>query len=424
MTPHTRIMMLLLIAIALGFGAVPAVQAQGTADLALDKVLLQTGEPVFAGDQVIWNLTLTNNGPDDATGIQVTEDMSGLGIFTLDRVEAGEDTTYDNSVWSIPALASGAYTTLNLTTTVQGDGEMVNSAAVTAMDQEDPDPRNDQASASTGVGPSTTAEITVKPETLNLKSRGVFTVFIKFGEDYPLDAIDLEASSLVCNGAEPKRLKVTQKDGGMVVAKYRRQDLVDMAPGEEVTITCEGTFLIGEETVKVTGSDTIRVIGEKKKGLDAVLAGVLDTVLPLDDGTKEAAEDDGATTATPTPVKEQVRDRNQREKGNENGDLNRIRARTECSGECTECTGECPGCTGDCSASDAAGTQGNGKKAGTPDDDAVTGSQGNGNKAGTPDDDTVTGSQGNGNQADTGNGNGRGNSNPQDKEKGNGRGKN
>ena len=395
MKQYTRIGALLLIAIALGFGAVPAVQAQETADLALFKSL-QTEGPIFAGDQVVWVLTLTNNGPAEATGIQVTEDMSGLGEYTLDGSEASEGTAYENPVWSIPALSGGASATLTLTTTVAEDGDRKNRAEITAMDQEDSDPSNNEASASTGVSPSTTAEITVKPETLNLGSRGVFTVFIKFGEDYPLDAIDLRESSLVCNGAEPKKFQVTQKDGGTVMAKYRRQDLGDMIAGDEVTITCEGTILSGEETVKVTGSDTIRVIGEKKKGLDALLAGLLDTVLPLDDETEDAADKDTTTATTPTPGQDQARNRGQLKKGTGDG----------------VCTGECTGCTGDCNAGDAPGSQGNGKKAGTSDDDSVTGSQGKGNHGNR-----------NGNQADTGNDNGMGNGNKPEKEKGNGNGK-
>jgi hypothetical protein len=388
MKQYTRIGALLLIAIALGFGAVPAVQAQETADLALFKSL-QTEGPIFAGDQVVWVLTLTNNGPAEATGIQVTEDMSGLGEYTLDGSEASEGTAYENPVWSIPALSGGASATLTLTTTVAEDGDRKNRAEVTGMDQEDPDLNNNEVSTSTGVSPTTTAEITVRPETLNLRSRGVFTVFIRFSEDYPLGEINLGESSLVCNGAEPKKLQLTRKDGGTVVAKYRRQDLVDVVAGEEITITCEGMILFGEETVKVTGSDTIRVIGEKKKGLDAFLAGILDTVLPLEDETGDAAAENVTAAATPTPGQEQA-NRGQLKKGNGNGD---------------------PVCTGDCSAADAPGTQGNGRKAGTLDDDTVTGSQGKGN-------------QGNGKNADTGNGNGRGNSNSPDMEKGDSKGKN
>jgi len=422
MTRITRLGALLLIAIALGFGAIPAVQAQDSADLALEKVLFQTGEPLFAGDQVSWNLTLTNEGPAAATNIKVAEDFSGLGDFTLDSSEAGEGTTFDGTEWSIPALAAGEYTTLNLTTTINGNGQLTNSASITASDQEDLVTANNQASATTGVGASITAEIEVKPETINLGSRGVFTVFITFDGDYSMDAIDLEASSLFCNGIEAKKLHVNQKNGGTLMAKFPRldlnvpepdaeagndagtsdeadddEDIGDQAPeGEKtLTITCEGTIQFGEETVEVSGTDTVRVTGEKKKGLDALFARFLDKVLPLDDETEdEAIEETGTSTGTPTPGKKPTLNPGQEKKGNGDGV-----------------------CTGDCSAAPTPGSQGNGKKSGTPDDDSVTGSQANGKKGGTSDD-TVTGSQGNGNQ---GNADGQGNSNKPEKEKGNGR---
>ena len=396
MTPHTRIMTLLLIAIALGFGAIPAVQALEPADLALAKAL-QTEGPFYAGDQVVWVLTLTNNGPAEATDIVVTEDLTGIGEYTLGEVTASAG-TFDPSggtdeahpIWSIPALANGATATLTLPTTVVEEGDKENSAAVTAL-EDDLVPENNQASASTGVGPSTTAEIIVKPETLNLGSRGVFTVFIKFGEDYPVEEIDLGASSLVCNGAASQKLRVTQKDGGMVMAKFRRLDLDEMEPGDEVTIACEGTISSGGETVGVTGEDTIRVIGKKKTGLDAFLTGILDTILPLDDETEEGADGDATTTATTTtPAREQDRNRGQLKKASGDGE---------------------PECTGDCSTADSQGTKGNGKKAGASDDDTVTDSQGKGN-------------HGNDKNEGTGNGNGKGNSNPPEMENGNGKGKN
>jgi len=420
MRQMTRIGTLLLIAIVVGFGTVPAVQAQETADLALTKTLF-TGGSIYAGDQVIWNLTLTNNGPDGATGIQVTEDMTGLGESTLDLIEAGEGSTYADPVWAVPVLGNGETATLNLTLTLAGNGDLENRASITAADQEDPDETNNQVSSPLAVGQSLTAEIDVKPETMNLGSRGLFTVFIHLGEDYPLGEITLGEEGITCNGATPKKIHVNQKDGGTLMIKYRRQDLTvpepdpepdtETATGEEVaeeeedtdtgetlTITCEGTILAGGETVEVTGSDTVRITGEKKKGLDALLAGFLDTVLPLDEESEDGTDDGTATaTDTTTPALDQDRNRGQLKKGG--GDQV---------------------CTGDCTAADTPTPKGNGKKAGASDDDTVTGSQGkgnqgNGNQAVNPDDTTVP--------PTTGIGNGKGNGNSGEKEKGTGNGK-
>ena len=61
------------------------------------------------------------------------------------------------------------------------------------------------------------------------------------------------------------------KDGGTLIAKFHRQDLENVTAGEGVQINCSGTFSVNGKIITVEGSDTIRVIGEKK-GLDKALS--------------------------------------------------------------------------------------------------------------------------------------------------------
>jgi len=393
MTRYSRMGVILLIAIALWCGAVSAVQAQ--ADLELTKTLSTRG-PIFAGDQVIWNITLTNSGPD-ATGIMVTDDKTGLGAFTLDKVEASDDTRFNtaNFEWSIDSLTSGTSATLNLTMTIAADaaeGELKNCVAITTPSQD----ASVAVCTSAEISPTTHVEITIKPETLNLKSRGVFTVFIRLSEDSSQSGITLEdLSSLECGGATPTKVLMSQKDGGTIIVKYRRQaldkDLV--VAGGAVPITCEGIISADGEAVKVTGTDTIRVIGDKKKGLDAFFAGILDTILPIEDDGGEVAGDQTAATTQPTTGLQDSLNRGQLKKAERNGDAV---------------------CTENCNAADSQDTRGNKKKSGTDDQNSVTGSSGKENQG-----------KGTGNTADTGNGNGngKGNSNKPDTEKGDGKNK-
>jgi hypothetical protein len=385
MTKYSRMGVLLLVAIALWCGAVSAVRAQETADLELTKTLETTG-PVFAGDQVVWRIELTNNGPD-VTDIEVTEKP---GDLIVDNAVPGGDTTFDSPglVWSIAKLAHTASAMLTLITTIPKDaaeGELKNCAAITSPDQHLPDTDTNMAGeVCVPVMISPTREmldITIKPETLNLKSRGVFTVFIQLIDDSSQEGIILgDLSSVECGGAQPTKLQLTRKDGGTLMAKYRRQELDEelVKAGEEVEITCGATTSAGGEPLKVIGADTIRVIGEKKKGLDAFFAGILDIVLPVDDEAGEEATDDQTATATATPPTPAL-NRGQLKKAERNGETV---------------------CTQDCSAGDSQETRGNGKKSGSEDRNTGTGS---GDK----------GDQGNGN------GNGKENSNKPDTEKGN-----
>ena len=100
------------------------------------------------------------------------------------------------------------------------------------------------------------ATVTIKPESLNLTSRGVFTAFITLPEGY--DVSDINVGTLVCEGAPVVRGKVA---GGKLIAKFDRQDLGDdVLIGEAVLFTVTGELTDG---TPFEGSDTIRVM---KKG--------------------------------------------------------------------------------------------------------------------------------------------------------------
>jgi uncharacterized repeat protein (TIGR01451 family) len=391
MTRYARIGAILLIAVALWVGAVSAVLAQDTGldpeiPLNLAKAL-KTDGPVFAGDEVEWHITLKNTATDTtATNIEVQDILEDF-LTLVDAVPSmGTNVATDAQeiTWRIDSLPAQESATLSLITRVDKDaaeGELENCAEITTST---PAQDTEPACASGEVSPTVSLDVTIKPETLNLKSRGVFTVFIRFsGETTAYSFEDL--SMLECGGAPPEKLQVNQKDGGTLMAKYRRQQLKDVAAGEEVTITCEVTLTSDGESVKFAGSDTLRVIGEKKKGLDAFFSGILDTILPVGDEGDEVAGDE-TTATTPTATSTPALNRGQLKKQEQNQDIS---------------------CTENCNLAGSQDTRGNGKKSGADDQDAVTDSRGKGN-------------QGKGND----NGNGKGKDDTQDNGKGNGKNKN
>ena len=95
--------------------------------------------------------------------------------------------------------------------------------------------------------------IDIKPETLNLKSKGVFTAFIKLPEGYGQE--DLDISTVECEGAPA--VKAMMADDNRLIVKFNREDLVGVSAGDAVELIVIGQLLDG--TVFV-GSDTIRVI--------------------------------------------------------------------------------------------------------------------------------------------------------------------
>jgi hypothetical protein len=133
----------------------------------------------------------------------------------------------------------------------------------------------------------------------------VFTVFVTLNDGdppFPVDMnskprIDFGNSSLTCGGAEMIRAGVSDKDGGTLIAKFHRQGLENVTSGSGVQINCSGTVSVDGKSIDVEGSDTIRVIGEKR-GLDKFISGLMKYLgLEKDDIAVNETEDGNVTVS-------------------------------------------------------------------------------------------------------------------------------
>ena len=122
------------------------------ADLQLTKTV-DNPSPYF-GSNVVFTITVTNLGPDEATGVQV-EDVLPSGFSFVSANASQGSFTSGSGVWQIGSLALNQSETLEITATVRVNGSHTNTAQVTASDQVDPNSvpdnsnadENDQASA-------------------------------------------------------------------------------------------------------------------------------------------------------------------------------------------------------------------------------------------------------------------------------------
>jgi len=257
------------------------------ADLNVSKIVSSTG-PYETYDEVTWVVKVWNNGPGNATNITITEDISQLvGLKNITAMAGLGTYNTTTNIWKIDELKNASYTTLTLKTTFSTAGNKINKVAITALNETDPALNNNHAEATVrfnASGNSTpdsrvSANLVIKPTTLNLKSKGVFTVYVSLtgpglipaADERKKPRIDYANSSLTCSGAELVRASASGKDGGTLIAKFHRQDLENVSAVEGLRINCSGTLAVNGMIIPVKGNDTIRVIGEKR-GLDNVLS--------------------------------------------------------------------------------------------------------------------------------------------------------
>ena len=95
-----------------------------------------TTEPVQIGNTVTYTLTVTNHGPDDATSVQITDELpTGLQYVSDTSGGSYNPTT---GVWNIGNLNNGQTVTLTITAKITAtSGTIKNTATLTNTDQYD-----------------------------------------------------------------------------------------------------------------------------------------------------------------------------------------------------------------------------------------------------------------------------------------------
>jgi uncharacterized repeat protein (TIGR01451 family) len=124
-----------------------------TADLAVTKSDLP--DPVAIGGNVVYSLTVTNNGPDTASSVVLTDTLSAGATFVSASASQGSCTQSAGTVTcNLGNINLSSSVTITITAQLSTAGSAVNSASVTAGST-DPVAANNTASATTTVGPAT-----------------------------------------------------------------------------------------------------------------------------------------------------------------------------------------------------------------------------------------------------------------------------
>lgn len=221
-------------------------------DIEIAKVI-NTTSPAPNGS-IQYTITTTNNGPDTATNIVVTDvlpaNISGITSYP----DSG--TTYASDLWTIPSLGAGLTNTLIINATAPGTtGEIAtNTATLTSVDQEDSNSDNDSDIAAFTVG-GTDFEITKIASTTSPNENDFVDFTITVTNNGPFDATNVIVMDTI-----PSRLTydshvadpgTSYSTGG---GKAYQWDVGDLAVGitNTLVITVQVTPALTGETVRNT----------------------------------------------------------------------------------------------------------------------------------------------------------------------------
>ncbi|MCK4775430.1 MAG: DUF11 domain-containing protein, partial [Candidatus Krumholzibacteria bacterium] len=108
------------------------------------------------GDTLNYTITLVNNGPDGASGVQLI-DLLPAGVSYLSDAPSQGTYTSAAGLWDVGAILVSDSATLHVLAAVDlgtVDQTIVNSATIASANQADPDTTDNSATASITVGPS------------------------------------------------------------------------------------------------------------------------------------------------------------------------------------------------------------------------------------------------------------------------------
>ena len=166
------------------------------ADLLLEKTVDKATPNV--GTNVVFTVTVTNQGPSEARDVEVT-DVLPAGYSYVSHVASVGTYASATGEWVIGTLARDAVATLAITAKVEASGPYTNTATVSATTA-DPNPGNNSASASTT--PVAQADLllekTVDKATPNVGTNVVFTVTVT--NQGPSEARDVEVTDVLPAG--------------------------------------------------------------------------------------------------------------------------------------------------------------------------------------------------------------------------------
>ncbi|MCF6279166.1 MAG: Ig-like domain-containing protein [Flavobacteriaceae bacterium] len=181
-----------------------------TADLELTKIISDGNDTPYVGDEITFDISITNVAGQEATGVEVMELLASGYTYVSHSVSSG---IYDftTGVWTdIDNIPEGSSETLTITAIVNVSGDYTNTAEIMLSDLLDPDsvpgngdPLEDDISTIDTIVPLPVVDISVTKEVDNttpIAGDEQVTFTVRVSNDGPSDATGVEILDLLPSG--------------------------------------------------------------------------------------------------------------------------------------------------------------------------------------------------------------------------------
>lgn len=202
------------------------------ADLAITKTV--DNPTPAAGGTVVFTLTVTNNGPNNATGVVVNDFLpDGLTYVSDDGAGAYVSGT---GLWTIPGtINNGASAVLHITATVDSTEGIENVAEITSGTPLDPNPANNRASTVLRAPRTADLALTFGADVASTNPGGsiVYTLTVTNNGDDPAYSVDVQEDFPLFPALDPTTFTASQ---GVYTPGSGHWDLASLPTGETATL--------------------------------------------------------------------------------------------------------------------------------------------------------------------------------------------